>query len=173
MASMVDILRDIVTTLGGTYSASDDTVSELLARIDAAYKAGGGGGSSLPAVTSDDNGNILRVVNGEWNKAGYPLYKVPVTVTENDGVYSASTDASYQDAITQASQQSTFLYARVEGLVASRICIIPITGIDTAAAAMEFSTVLNILAVGPAFVRINWLYNGDMSISVTPLETTT
>lgn len=67
MVSMVDILRDIVTTLGGTYSASDDTVSELLARIDAAYKAGGGG-SSLPAVTSADNGDLLGVVEGAWAK---------------------------------------------------------------------------------------------------------
>lgn len=28
-----------------------------------------GGGSDLPDVTSDDNGDVLTVVNGEWNKA--------------------------------------------------------------------------------------------------------
>ena len=27
---------------------------------------GGGSGSGLPAVTSDDNGKVLRVENGEW-----------------------------------------------------------------------------------------------------------
>lgn len=31
--------------------------------------SGGGGGSSLPAVTSDDNGDVLTVVNGAWDKA--------------------------------------------------------------------------------------------------------
>lgn len=31
--------------------------------------AGGGGGSSLPAVTSEDNGDVLTVVNGAWDKA--------------------------------------------------------------------------------------------------------
>ena len=31
--------------------------------------AGGGGGSDLPAVTSDDNGDVLTVVNGAWDKA--------------------------------------------------------------------------------------------------------
>ena len=29
----------------------------------------GGGGSNLPAVTSADNGDVLTVVNGAWDKA--------------------------------------------------------------------------------------------------------
>lgn len=32
-------------------------------------KSAGGGGSSLPAVTSEDNGDVLTVVNGAWDKA--------------------------------------------------------------------------------------------------------
>lgn len=88
MASMVDILRDIVTTLGGTYSASDDTVSELLARIDAAYKAGGG--SSLPAVTSADNGSFLGVSDGAWAKVVSPVYFVDATVTYESDTYTVS-----------------------------------------------------------------------------------
>lgn len=34
--------------------------------------SGGGGGSALPAVTSADNGSILRVVNGSWAAAALP-----------------------------------------------------------------------------------------------------
>lgn len=30
---------------------------------------GGGSGSSLPSVTAEDNGKVLAVVNGTWNKA--------------------------------------------------------------------------------------------------------
>jgi len=30
---------------------------------------GGGGGSDLPAVSAADNGDVLTVVNGQWDKA--------------------------------------------------------------------------------------------------------
>lgn len=37
--------------------------------IDDIGSGGGGGGSGLPAVTSDDNGDVLTVVEGQWAKA--------------------------------------------------------------------------------------------------------
>ena len=40
---------------------------EFLQRIADAIESGGG--SDLPAVTSDDNGDVLTVVNGAWDKA--------------------------------------------------------------------------------------------------------
>ena len=51
-------------------------------------KSGGGGGSGLPAVTSDDNGDVLTVVNGAWDKAapsggGSDIFVV--TYTDNSG----------------------------------------------------------------------------------------
>lgn len=48
---IVDKLKKIVTTLGGSYTAKDDTVSELLEKINTAFEnggGGGGGGSALP-----------------------------------------------------------------------------------------------------------------------------
>lgn len=41
----------------------DDVLEEL---SGGSIPSGGGSGSGLPSVTSDDNGKILRVVEGEW-----------------------------------------------------------------------------------------------------------
>lgn len=44
------------------------TIGTVIALIKA-LGGGGGGGSDLPAVTSADNGDVLTVVNGSWDKA--------------------------------------------------------------------------------------------------------
>lgn len=80
--SIVDILKDVVTTLGGTYTADDDTVSELLARIDAAFAATGG---SLPAVTTEDNGDLLGVSGGKWAKVEAPAPELPAVTADDNG----------------------------------------------------------------------------------------
>ena len=56
-------------------------VGETIALIKA---LGGSGGSSLPAVTSADNGKVLRVKSGEW---------VPVEEKENDFSFITTTGA--------------------------------------------------------------------------------
>lgn len=61
-------------------------------------KNGGGGGSDLPAVTSADNGKVLKVINGAWDKGeasggGASVFTVnfaekkdqPISVTDNAG----------------------------------------------------------------------------------------
>lgn len=45
---------------------------------------GGGSGSALPPVTSDDNGDVLTVVGGVWAKADAP---VPAVETTDKGKY--------------------------------------------------------------------------------------
>lgn len=49
----------------------------------------GGGGSGLPAVTSDDNGKVLKVINGAWDKGtesgGGNDFLVEFTITPGSG----------------------------------------------------------------------------------------
>ena len=52
--------------------------------------SGGGGGGSLPAVTSEDNGDVLTVVNGAWDKAapsGGGMFVVTNAEDETTGIY--------------------------------------------------------------------------------------
>lgn len=48
-------------------SEEEKLMLDIADRIDTIEE--GGGGSGLPAVTSDDNGDVLTVVNGAWGKA--------------------------------------------------------------------------------------------------------
>ena len=70
-------LRKIVDTLGGESAAGDDTVSELLARINAAFESGGSGGGASDVI------------------------RVPFTLTMNDetGAITGTTDAVLADAL--------------------------------------------------------------------------
>ena len=67
-------------------------IEKLLSEIEENTRSGGG--SSLPAVTSDDNGNVLTVVEGEWAKAapsggGSDIFVVHFEVTWDEGTQSA------------------------------------------------------------------------------------
>ena len=80
MNTTVQALQDLYVKLGGNLTDTYDTIADGAAvgnyvtipdMIEAcAQKAGSGGGSALPAVTADDNGSVLTVVEGEWDKAG-------------------------------------------------------------------------------------------------------
>lgn len=80
MNTNVNALKDLFVKFGGSLSTvyediSPDPVGDYIsisAMIEACSKVAGGGGSSLPAVTADDNGDVLTVVEGEWNKADPP-----------------------------------------------------------------------------------------------------
>ena len=66
------------------------TREEMFLADIAEASQGGGGGSGLPAVTSDDNGDVLTVVEGSWAKAqpsGGGAFVVNFSLT--DETYSA------------------------------------------------------------------------------------
>ena len=60
-----------------------------------------GGGSSLPAVTSSDNGDVLTVVEGAWAKAAAPSgsFVIPLTMTYNNGWVYTNSEITIQDVI--------------------------------------------------------------------------
>lgn len=65
----VEELRTLYVKLGGSIEdvAGLQTDAELIDKIEDIYEAG----SSLPEVTAEDNGKILSVVNGEWDKSDH------------------------------------------------------------------------------------------------------
>lgn len=62
--------------------------------LDAIAKAGGGGGSALPSVTTADNGKVLGVVDGAW-AAEDKRFVVKLTPTAQD--YSGTMDKSIEE----------------------------------------------------------------------------
>lgn len=52
--------------------------------VSTSYQPKTGSGSDLPYVTVDDNGKILKVINGEWNK-GDETKELPDVTQQDDG----------------------------------------------------------------------------------------
>lgn len=85
-----DRIADALQIISGDDSHIDDIDKNMdyYKRIAQALEniAESDGGSGLPAVTSDDNGDVLSVVNGTWAKA-VPLpmaYVIPGDYTDGD-----------------------------------------------------------------------------------------
>lgn len=72
MDNTLDALRNLYVALGG----SADDVANLVIIPDLinaiATQAATATASELPKVTSSDNGKVLTVVSGKWNKADLP-----------------------------------------------------------------------------------------------------
>lgn len=84
MDTTVQALKKLYAAMGGT--AAD--VANLVVTpdlIDALCSVAGGSGTSLPSVTSSDNGDVLTVVSGKWAKAtpkDYSPFEVEGTLTQ-------------------------------------------------------------------------------------------
>lgn len=83
MKTTVEALQDYYVEAGGQLADVAD-ITTIPDMIDAITALGGGSGSSLPAVTSDDNGKLLTVVDGAWDKAEASNNLVNIDATYTD-----------------------------------------------------------------------------------------
>lgn len=91
MDTTVKALKALYVAMGGTLTDTYDDICNAAPVSDYAVipdminalakVAASGSGSSLPAVTAANNGEVLKVVNGEWAVAGV----VAIEVTANNG----------------------------------------------------------------------------------------
>lgn len=73
-----------------TRGFNERDITESLDKITNAIKATGG---ELPPVTSDDDGKILKVVNGDWNKGAAPTELPEVSGTDNGKILTVTEGA--------------------------------------------------------------------------------
>lgn len=69
MDNTITALRGLYVALGGNIEDVENivTIPEMIKAITTVVSGGGGG--DLPAVTSEDNGKVLTVVEGAWASA--------------------------------------------------------------------------------------------------------
>lgn len=88
MSTIVDELKKKISDAGGDASGIQ-TIAEGVKKLDLNGGEGGGGGTSeLPAVTTDDNGKFLGVVEGAWGKVAPPAFT---------GLFLIHTSSDFQD----------------------------------------------------------------------------
>lgn len=86
MAKTKSELTELLNKITGKkYSEHEfDTAGYIIDEINKHIDSGGG--SSLPDVTTDDNGKVLTVVNGDWKKAEAAKELPKVTTADNKKV---------------------------------------------------------------------------------------
>lgn len=95
----------------------NDTKLDLLWDEVEELKKSGGGGSDLPDVTSVDNGKILGVVNGAWNKMDAPSGGVDYSTTEqNTGHKWIDGKDIYQKTFFGTLSNTTITFSLPEGI---------------------------------------------------------
>jgi hypothetical protein len=79
---LTDTYEDIANGIPvSDYKVIPDMINAIAQKVPT-----GGSGSALPAVTADDNGKLLTVVEGAWDKADAPTELPAVTADDNGKV---------------------------------------------------------------------------------------
>lgn len=95
MTTTVEALKEIYVSLGGELTDTYDDIAGGIAVGDyvtipdvsnAIAQRAASAGIELPSVTSSDNGKVLSVVSGKWNKADAPKELPTVTASDNGDV---------------------------------------------------------------------------------------
>lgn len=95
-SEVLDALKNVVTC-GNLPTAGVEDNGKILKVIEGAWAKGS---PELPAVTADDNGKFLKVVDGGWTKANVTDKLFVVTYTETSDVWTCDkTVAQIQSAI--------------------------------------------------------------------------
>jgi len=110
MNTTIIALQALYVALGGSLTDTYEDIADGIAvsnyvvipdMINAIAQKAAGAGIELPSVTSSDNGDVLTVVNGAWNKADAPTELPTVTADDNgkvlkvvDGAWAVAADAT-------------------------------------------------------------------------------
>lgn len=104
MGDNIKALTEVYVALGGNASdiPAGASNADIIALIATVASGGGGGGADLPAVTSEDNGDVLTVVDGAWGKAapsgGGGVCVVHASLTWNDSTSGFDVTVEEQDS---------------------------------------------------------------------------
>ena len=198
--TIVEALKSLVTAIGGSYSADDDTVSEILEKVTSAFESGefvtdlpavtaedngklfgvtGGEWGKidapveLPAVTADDNGKLLGVDSGEWGKVDAPSnapYDVPFTVSQSGGSYTATTTSAFEDVFAVADAENKIVRAKAN--LSGMNVYFPLCIIDdTSGSEKLIFSATAIMSNAVVYIAFSWFVDGTIVIEVTPLTT--
>lgn len=115
---------------------------------------GGGGGSSLPAVTSDDNGDVLQVIEGAWAKG-------PAPAADNDFLIVGTMDG--EGNITSETSISDILAADTAGKNI-KLRLVTTGGDETDIVYGQILVILNSDGSEPAAEFISYI-NGTASLA--------
>lgn len=122
----------------------------------------GGGGSDLPAVTTDDNGKVMTVVEGAWDKADVPTELPAVTGADNGKFLGVANGAwSKVDA-----PSGGHLYWHTVSVVGSMLLYASIIILNTTPDAITIDDIKQIVNDGGKILLINAYYSSGQPLFI-------